>query len=77
MNRSCSLLIVFFLGTPIGIYRVSTVYLSYIYRVCTVINSGGLAYLRDFSEDHLFLFYIIFSYCSKWFFIYIVKTIYH
>ena len=27
----------FFLGTPIGIYRVSTVYLSYIYRISTVI----------------------------------------
>ena len=26
----------FFLSTPIGIYRVSTVYLSYIYRICTV-----------------------------------------
>ena len=77
MNRSCSLLIVFFLSTPIGIYRVSTVYLPCIYRICTVINSGGLAYLRDFSEDHLFLFYIILSHCSKWFFIYIVKTIYH
>ena len=36
MNRSCSLLIVFSLDTPIGIYRVSTVYLSYIYRVSTV-----------------------------------------
>ena len=44
MNRSCSLLIVFFLGTPIGIYRVSTVYLSYIYRVSTVVNGGRVAF---------------------------------
>ena len=30
-------------GTPILIYRVSNVYLSYIYRVSTVVDSGQIA----------------------------------
>ena len=29
-------------GTPILIYRVSNVYLSYIYRVSTVVDSGQI-----------------------------------
>ena len=44
MNRSCSILIVFFLSTPIGIYRVSIVYLSYIYRVSIVVDGGRVAF---------------------------------
>ena len=32
-----------FLGTPISIYRISNVYLTYIYRVSTVIDSGEIA----------------------------------
>ena len=34
---------VFSLDTPIGIYRISTVYLPCIYRISTVVNSGEIA----------------------------------
>ena len=30
-------------GTPIRIHRLSTVYLPYIYRISTVVNSGKIA----------------------------------
>ena len=33
-------------GVPIVIYRISNVYLSYIYRISTVIDSGEIAYYR-------------------------------
>ena len=33
----------YFYGMPILIYRVSIVYLPYIYRVSTVIDSGEIA----------------------------------
>ena len=53
MNRSCSLLIVFSLDTPIGIYRVSIVYLSYIYRVSTVYVPSLMAVELRFRSDSL------------------------
>ena len=43
----------FFLGTPIAIYRVSTVYLSYIYRVSTVYVPSLMAVELRFRSDSL------------------------
>ena len=38
-------------GTPILIYRVSNVYLSYIYRVSTVVDSGQIEFFSNSVQE--------------------------
>ena len=37
-------------GTPIGIYRISNVYLTYIYRISTVVYSGKIGSYSNFVQ---------------------------
>ena len=39
-----------FLGTPISIYRISNVYLTYIYRISTVVYSGEIGSYLNFVQ---------------------------